>query len=172
MLNMKLFTHYNFHNENRKWNCKNLMVSWKSRWLSFFMYMYQYVSCLKVFLEIRDFWVTWQNEKKLCPFLVWFQVYIFSVLWKRIICNMVCNFIVQHVPAHPPIKVEPIQAVSVPTEDLSRMVSEVNQVRSKQDLMNNKLETMKKSVHLSPYQTCTVKHVYKVVLGTSKLTSL
>nr|XP_022340869.1 heat shock factor protein-like [Crassostrea virginica] len=52
--------------------------------------------------------------------------------------------ITHHVPAHPPIKVEPIQAVSVPTEDLSRMVSEVNQVRSKQDLMNNKLETMKK----------------------------
>ena len=85
---------------------------------------------------------------------------------------MVCNFIVQHVPAHPPIKVEPIQAVSVPTEDLSRMVSEVNQVRSKQDLMNNKLETMKKSVDLSPYQTFTVKHVYNEVLGTSKFTSL
>lgn len=52
--------------------------------------------------------------------------------------------ITHHVPAHPQIKVEPIQTVSVPTEDLSRMVSEVNQVKSKQDMMNNKLETMKK----------------------------
>lgn len=52
--------------------------------------------------------------------------------------------ITHHVPAHPQIKVEPIQTVSVPTEDLSRMVSEVNQVKNKQDLMNNKLETMKK----------------------------
>lgn len=52
--------------------------------------------------------------------------------------------ITHHVPAHPQIKMEPIQTVSVPTEDLSRMVSEVNQVKSKQDMMNNKLETMKK----------------------------
>lgn len=54
------------------------------------------------------------------------------------------DLIAQHVPAHPQIKMEPIQTVSVPTEDLSRMVSEVNQVKSKQDMMNNKLETMKK----------------------------
>lgn len=52
--------------------------------------------------------------------------------------------ITHHVPVHPQIKMEPIQTVSVPTEDLSRMVSEVNQVKSKQDVMNNKLETMKK----------------------------
>ena len=65
----------------RKWNCKNLMVSWKSRWLSFFMYMYQYVSCLKVFLEIRDFWEPWQNEKNPRNFVhfLFDSRYIFSV---------------------------------------------------------------------------------------------
>lgn len=58
--------------------------------------------------------------------------------------NFLFDLIAQHVPVHPQIKMEPIQTVSVPTEDLSRMVSEVNQVKSKQDVMNNKLETMKK----------------------------
>ncbi|XP_048757647.2 heat shock factor protein-like isoform X2 [Ostrea edulis] len=52
--------------------------------------------------------------------------------------------ITHHLPVHPKIKMEPVQEVSVPAEDLDRMVSEVSQVKGKQEMMNSKLETMKR----------------------------
>ncbi|XP_061163214.1 heat shock factor protein-like isoform X2 [Saccostrea echinata] len=54
--------------------------------------------------------------------------------------------ITHHLPSHPPIRVDPVVSVAhnVQPEDLDRMVAEVNQVKGKQDLMNTKLDTMKR----------------------------
>ncbi|XP_062569024.1 heat shock factor protein-like isoform X2 [Saccostrea cucullata] len=54
--------------------------------------------------------------------------------------------ITHHLPSHPTIRVDPVVSVShnVQPEDLDRMVAEVNQVKGKQDLMNSKLDTMKR----------------------------
>ena len=95
---MKLFTHYNFRNENRKWNCK---ILWFHENLADYL---SSCTCISMSVVWKSFWKSeifelhgkTKKPSKLCPYLVWFQVYIsvysengLHVLWFVILlCSM------------------------------------------------------------------------------------